>query len=99
MGYVRVIDELGRGDPYIPEVGFLQPALDDPRGCFAVVCHKFAANDGSADGFCSIDDLLDSRDTEGYIHRCHPSKMERFQSHLCSWFSNRLRPDRTHSRT
>jgi len=84
---------------YIPEVRFLQSTLNNTRRCFAVVCHKFAANNGGADDSGSIDDLFDPGDTESHIHRCHPSKMKRLQSHLCSWFSNRLRPNRPYGRS
>jgi len=86
--YLKATDETNKRDPYITEVRFLQPALDDSRGCFVVIRHEFTADDGSADGLCGVDDFFDSRDAESYIHRCHPSKVECFQSHLGPWLSN-----------
>ena len=85
---LRATDEQISKDPYIPEVRFLQSALDNSCGRFVIFRHEFTANDRSADDFGGIDDFLDSGDTESYIHRCHPSKVERFQSHLCPGLSN-----------
>jgi hypothetical protein len=80
--------EKSRGGPHIPEVSFLQPTLDNSCRCFAIVRHKFTADDGSADGFGSVDDFLDSGDAESYIHRRDTGEVKSFQSHLRSWFSD-----------
>ena len=86
--YLKTGEKQSGGGAYIPEVSFLEPTLNNPCRCFAVVGHELTANDGSAYGFGSVDDFLDAGDTESHIHRRDPSEVESFQGHLRPWFSN-----------
>jgi hypothetical protein len=69
-------------------VRLLQSTFDNASGCLRVARDKLAANDGGADQFRSVDDLLYSRHAECDVHGSDTRKVERLQSHLSPRLAN-----------
>lgn len=47
-------------------------------------------DDGGADLFSGIDDLLDAGDTQSDVHRRHSRKVKGLESHLCAGLPDAL---------
>lgn len=60
---------------------------------------KLGSDDGGGDDLGGVDDFLDSRYTEGDVHRCDTGEVESFQSHLGSRLTNRLGTNGTNGRS
>ena len=71
----------------------LQTTLADTSGDFVLVVLQLHGDDGRADGWRGVDNLLDSRNSLRDIHGRHTGKVERLQRHLGCRLTERLSAD------
>ena len=77
----------------------LKTSLHDTGGRLAVGGDKLTADDRCADGFCGVDNFLDTRYTKGNVHGGDTGEVERLERHLRSRLADGLGTDSTDSGT
>jgi len=80
------------------QISLLNSTLDNPCSSLVVFCYQRASDDRRANDLRSVDDFLDTRDSESDVHGGDTGEMESLQGHLGSWFTNRLGADGAHRR-
>lgn len=79
----------------ISQQRLLNTTFDDTSGRLTLRVRELTGDDRSTDDLGSVDDLLDTRYTQRYVHGGNTGEMESLQSHLGTGFSDRLRTDST----
>lgn len=77
---------------HISQQGLLQTALHNTCRSLVIAGDQLATDDRRADGFRSVDNLLDTRDAQSDIHGCDTGEMESLQGHLRSRLTDGLGP-------
>lgn len=80
---------------HVSEVRLLDTSLDDSSSSFVGTVDEFSGDDGGRDGLGGVDNLLDTRDSEGNVHGSDSGEMESLERHLRTRFSDRLSTNRS----
>jgi hypothetical protein len=87
---VSALSPYVKSSTHVSKVRLLDTSLDNTRSSLVCADDQFGGDDGRRDGLGGVDDLLDTRDSKGDVHRGDSGEMERLERHLSTRLSNRL---------